>query len=286
MKKQILSLVLVFTFFLLAFVAKDKGKSVETGFSIKEIDKSVARITDSLYAGKYEVTNQQYLCMTSDLYKNNKTNLLKIAQTDTLNWLDKKAYNAPFVDLYLRHPAYATYPVVNLSHEAATLYCEWLTEKYNADPKRNFKKVLFRLPTEQEWEKAASGGSSLSFYPWGDRLIQNGQYMCNFRNLGDEFIKFDTLSKKLYIDTLSNAGISFALEDAADITAPVGSYQPNKYGLYNVCGNVAEMVKEKGVSRGGSWRNTGGDVKIKSRGHYTKSAIDLGFRYFMEIKEK
>jgi formylglycine-generating enzyme required for sulfatase activity len=80
-------------------------------------------------------------------------------------------------------------------------------------------------------------------------------------------------------------GIAGTLYDAADITAPVNSYWPNKFGLYNVCGNVAEMVSEKGISRGGGWKNAGGDVKIESKRNYTKSATDLGFRYFMEIIE-
>jgi formylglycine-generating enzyme required for sulfatase activity len=286
MKKQILSLVLLLIIFLVAFKAKDKVDTDVSGFSVKEIDKSVAKITDSLYAGITEVTNGQYLCMMYYLYKDKKADQIKIAQIDTANWRDRLAYNEPLVELYLRHPAYRDYPLVNVSYEAATLYCEWLTAKYNADPKRHFKKVLFRLPTEKEWEKAACGGDTLSCYPWGPRLRQNGNYMCNFRPYGDEFIRFDALSKKLYVDSLCRCGMSFLFADVADITAPVYTYWPNKFGLYNVCGNVAEMVKEKGLDCGGGWRSTGGDVTVKSRAHYSKSASDLGFRYFMEIKEK
>ena len=286
MKKQILSLVLMTTIFLMAFITKDSDKKEQTCFSIKETDKSVAKITDSLYAGVTEVTNEQYLCMIYYLYKDKKTDLIKIAQIDTANWRDKLAYNEPLVKLYLRHPAYRDYPLVNVSYEAANLYCEWLTDKYNADPKRHFKKVLFRLPTEKEWENAACGGDTLSIYSWGYKLMVKGKYMCNFKSIGDEFIRFDTLSKKLYIGkSCDNMGIAGALCDNADIPAPVYSYWPNKFGLYNVCGNVAEMVKEKGLECGGGWRSTGGDVTVKSRAHYSKSASDLGFRYFMEIKE-
>jgi formylglycine-generating enzyme required for sulfatase activity len=285
MKKQLLGSALLLSFFFVAFIPKDKGKTDEVVFSFKEIEKSVAKITDSLYAGKYEVSNRIYRYFESDLIKNNKTDLLKISRPDTLNWRDKLAYNEPLVGLYYRHPAYQNYPVVNISHEAAVLFCTWLTEKYNANPKRAFKKVVFRLPTENEWETAAKGGNNLSSYPWGERL-QNKQFMCNYKVFGDECITYDTLSKKLVIGSNINFGVAGNLNDAADLTAPVNSYSANNFGLYNVCGNVAEMVQEKGVSRGGGWRSPGGDVRIKSKGHYVKSSSDLGFRYFMEILEK
>ncbi len=286
MKKQILFSVVFLSFLLVAFIPKDKGKTDNIGFSFKEIEKSVAKITDSLYAGKYEVSNSLYHFFEMDLITNNKKELLKISRPDTLNWRDKLEYNEPLVELYFRHPAYQNYPVVNISYKAATLFCEWLTEKYNANPKRCFKKVVFRLPSEKEWEKAAKGGNNISIYPWGDRLMQN-KYMCNYKNIGDEFIKYDTLTKKLIIDPDYNTfGVAENLNDATDIPAPVNSYLPNNFGLYNVCGNVAEMVQEKGVSRGGGWKSPGGDVRIKSRAHYMKSSTDLGFRYFMEIIEK
>jgi len=285
-KKKLLSLVLILSFFMISFITKEKGKPDESVFNIKTIDKSVAKITDSLYAGKYEVSNLLYHIFEFDIIKNKKTELLKIALPDTLNWRDKYEYNEPYVELYFRHPAYQNYPLVNISYEAATMFCEWLTEKYNASLKRVFKKVLFRLPTEKEWETAAKGGNNISFYPWGDRLIQNDHIMCNCRFVGDESIKRDSLTGKLIIDPSGRAGLAGNLNDAADVTAPVDSYYPNTFGLYNVCGNVAEMVKEKGISRGGGWRSPGGDVKIKSRNHYEKSACDLGFRYFMEIIEK
>lgn len=290
MKAQILFSVLLLSFFFSAFVPKHPKTKDDSGFSIKEIDKSVVKISDSLYAGKYEVSNLMYHYWGYDLYKNNQTELMKIHLPDTLNWRDAFAYNEPLVEYYFRHPAYQNYPVVNISYDAVVKYCEWLTEKYNADPKRQFKKVLFRLPTQKEWETAAKGGVELSVYAWGNRLIQDGKYMCNYKVLGDESIICDTITNKFIIDSSyclgERAGNVGSLNDAADISAPVYSYWPNKFGLYNVCGNVAEMVSEKGISRGGGWKSPGGDVRIESSGTFTKSANDLGFRYFMQIIEK
>lgn len=279
--------IILSSFAIVSFNPDIKKKENIPEFSIKDIDKSVIQISDSLYAGKYEVSNLQYRFWGNDIIKNNQTDLMNIFLPDTLNWLDKSSYYEPLVEYYFRHPAYQDYPVVNISYEATEKYCEWLTEKYNADPKRHFNKVLFRLPTATEWETAAKGGSEYSRYPWGDRLIQEGKVMCNYMGIGDECINLDTLKNELIIHKIgSNPGIAGNLNDDADITAPVNSYEPNKFGLYNVCGNVAEMISEKGISRGGGWKSTGGDVRIKSVAAYTKSACDLGFRYFMEIIEK
>jgi formylglycine-generating enzyme required for sulfatase activity len=287
MKAQILFSVLLLSFFFSAFIPKHPKIKDDSGFSIKEIDKSVVKITDSLYAGKYEVSNLMYHYWGYDICKNNQTELMTIHLPDTLNWRDASAYNEPLVEYYFRHPAYQDYPIVNITYDAAVKYCEWLTEKYNADPKRQFKKVLFRLPTQKEWETASKGGIDLSVYAWGNSLLQNGKFMCNYKVVGDEFVKYDSLSGKLIIDSGYNSfGVAGSLNDAADIPAPVASYEPNNLGLYNVCGNAAEMVSEKGISRGGGWKSPGGDVKIASAGTYTKSANDLGFRYFMQIIEK
>jgi len=285
--KKIKTLFLCFatlTAIVLMSFAADKANK-DDSINLKDIEKSVVLIKGNLYAGKYEVSNVLYRVFIKSLIKNNKTDLLKTAQVDSLNWRDKLAYNEPYVAYYFRHPAYDNYPVVNISFEGANLFCKWLTDEYNAYPKRKFKKVIFRLPTEIEWEMAAKGGIEYNEYACGNRLCQNGHYICNFRKMGDESIKYDTIKKQLVVEYAGNSGIAGSLNDAANITAPVDSYFPNDFGIYNICGNVAEMVKEKGISRGGGWKDVGGDVKISSRAHYTKSATDLGFRYFMEIVE-
>lgn len=283
MKSMLLSFVVIFAITLMSF-NKEKADKYE-GFYWNDIENSVVKIKDNLYASKYEVSNFQFRAFRYILLKNNRLDLLKIAEIDSINWRDKFMYNEPYVTFYFRHPAYENYPVVNVSYEGAMLFCEWLTTEYNANPKRKFKKVVFRFPTTSEWEYAASCGNKLSYYPWGDRLIMNNRIMCNFSRIGEENIKFDTLTNNIYIERGNFPGIAGTISDNADITAPVNSYYPNEFGLYNVCGNVAEMTFEKGISKGGSWKCVGGDVKIKSTSHYSKSNIDLGFRYFMEVIE-
>lgn len=238
----------------------------------RTLHKSLVKINDTLYAGETEITNKQYTEFVSYLRANGPKSQLAIALIDSAQWKNKLTYNAPYVEYYHSHPAYAGYPVVNVSHEGAKLYCEWLTARYNADPAKKFDKVQFRLPTESEWEMMAGGGDTSAVYAWkGDQLRnRKGQMMANFKR-GDG----------------DSMGVAGHLNDNADITAPSYSYWPNRFGLYNMSGNVAEMVSDKGIVKGGSWRETSDMLKIKSRQTNDGSPrANTGFRYVMVVIKK
>lgn len=243
-------------------------------FDIKSIQKNLVKINDSLFASKFEATNKQYSIFLNYLKQSNQTEKYLIAQIDSTKWRDKLAFNEPYVQYYHTHPAYANYPVVNISYEGATLFCEWLTAQYNSNDKRNFKKVKFRLPSEEEWITAAKGGNPTAIYPWEgtDLRTNKGLIRCNF--------------KQAIEDSTRIAG---KLNDNVDVTAPSQSYWPNKYGLYNMSGNVAEMLAEKGQTKGGSWQDTAEAMKIESNGKFASFDTPMptiGFRYFMDIIEK
>ncbi|MBU2644816.1 SUMF1/EgtB/PvdO family nonheme iron enzyme, partial [bacterium] len=168
-------------------------------------------------------------------------------------------------------------PVVNVSWEDTRDYLKWLNSKQSGSGK-------FRLPTEAEWEYAARAGTTTSRY-WGNDLDQ----ACRFASVSDQS------AKRKWND--------WAIHDCDDgylTTAPVGSFKPNAWGLYDMLGNVWEWTADwyglydasqkqnpKGpgtgssrVDRGGSWNSVPGALRCPVRGRVTPSYRGnfLGFR--------
>jgi sulfatase modifying factor 1 len=93
------------------------------------------RVTvSSFYMDETEVNNtdyREYLYWINRVFSASYPEVWKKALPDTLVWRSKLAYNEPFVELYLRHPAYAFYPVVGINWLQATDYCAWRTDRVN-----------------------------------------------------------------------------------------------------------------------------------------------------------
>ncbi len=99
----------------------------QINFSRKDIKESFVKINDSLLASKFEVTNKQYSDFRLFLKLNKLKEQLNVAQIDTANCNENNDKEHPYIKYYLNHKAYSNHPLVNVSYEAALLYCDWLT---------------------------------------------------------------------------------------------------------------------------------------------------------------
>lgn len=265
-----------------------------------------------------EVSNKEYREFVN-WTREHRPDQVQAVLIDTMGWMRFSLMSAPMMNYYHHHPAFDDYPLTNVSHQQAKLYLEWLTQQYNSSPKRKYKKVVFRLPTEAEWMYAYIGEESdyMATYR-GYFRKENGQLTANFilyppvsqlklqdstfleatdstLNLGwvsnhHTTSKLDTISYTLHhksrVLTLVYLNDAFS---GTMYTTPVKSYWPNSVGIYNMAGNVAEFVAEEGIVKGGHWNTTGFYLKPTSRETFLdqpSASPTRGFRWVMEVIEE
>lgn len=177
-------------------------------------------------------------------------------------WKEQFAYHysSRMQEYYFDHQAFDNYPVVGITWEAANAFTEWRSYWLNqneylekqagggggffgmfggsggpqvpanptSDPFYSHSDIMeryprFRLPTEAEWEYAARGGKEIVKYPWGGPYTRNrdGCFLANFK-----------------------PGRGSYADDGYAYTAPVNTFLPNNFGLYNMAGNVAEWCQD------------------------------------------
>lgn len=227
------------------------------------------QINDSLFADVTEISNLSWLeyeNWTKGIYGTNSPEHIATLP-DTIVWREKNTYNEPYVQYYYRHPAYKNYPVVGISYNQAMAYCKWRTERVKTflSVKKDFKNQNFeyRLPSKAEWEKLAETSSNF--------LRNNGK-----NEKGNHQLNCVTPA-----DTIELKGPPYP-----DVTAPVHSYFKNHLGLYNLLGNVAEMILEKGICKGGSWRNRLEMCRVGKDQQYEHPNAWTGFRCVCVIKKE
>jgi formylglycine-generating enzyme required for sulfatase activity len=116
-------------------------------------------------------------------------------------------------------------PVGCVSFFDAEAYANWVSRRTGE---------AYRLPTEAEWEYAARAGSTSSYF-WGNRETDTCDY-ANVRSTGAYAISSRQAE--------SDLNVGFPCDDNAKQSSPVGSYDPNAFGIYDMQGNTWEWVAD------------------------------------------
>ena len=188
-------------------------------------------------------------------------------------------------------------PVVRVSWNRAMDFCRWLSAKTG-------RRVT--LPTEAQWEYACRAGTATPFY-YGDLDAD----FSKFANLGDARLREFALETYIQVHLISNPNKyddwvpkDERFDDGAFLSADVGRYQPNAWGLYDVHGNVWEWTRSierpypyrdddgrndpdaagRRVVRGGSWYDRPKRCTSAFRLGYApyQNVFNVGFRVVVQ----
>lgn len=194
-------------------------------------------------------------------------------------------------DRHWRNPGYAqndSHPVVCLGKEDVQAYLQWLAQ-LTGKP--------YRLPSEAEWEYAARAATERSRF-WAG----GANKACQYANVGDQ-------ATQQHVP--GGIKVAHACNDAYAYTAPVASFKPNAFGLYDMIGNVSEWVEDcwhvdysgapsdgrawsskactVGIVRGGAWSDDPQTARTVSRRSTRVSRdvstfdAEIGFRPAMTL---
>lgn len=229
-------------------------------------------ITKAFYLGLTPVTINQFKTFIDE------TGYKTVAETDGIGGHgyseEKRKFEGLFPQYTWKHTGWiqsSNHPVVNVSWIDANKFCEWLSKKTGK---------TIRLPTEQEWEYACRAGTSTIFFTGDD-----ANSLKDYANVAD-----DALREKLN-ETSTNANRSFPFNDGYVFTGPVGMFKPNPWGLYDMTGNVWQIVngvfapdepnrRYNNVAKGGAYDSSPEFLRSAFRGSINPSSKYgyIGFR--------
>jgi len=225
----------------------------------------IVTIKNGFWMAKTEITNEQYAC-----FDPNHDSRLE----------SRHGYQFGVTGYPANTPKQ---PVVRISNKQAEQFCQWLSKKINHK---------IKLPTEEQWEYACRAGTTTPFF-FGNLNADFTKYA----NLGDLQLRNFVCDPYKYNIPLSKNPPEFddwipknnKYNDSSFISAKVGKYQANPWGLYDMHGNVWEWTSStygntsEKVARGGSWYDRPKRCTASYRISYRpyQPVFNVGFRIIM-----
>jgi len=240
-------------------------------------------LTQGFWMGKHEVTIKDFRKFVDErFYRAHSEKANALFNSVTNEKIEGKNWRNIFDED-------SNMPVVGVSKGDAYAFCKWLTEREHKAGRLS-EDYKFELPTEAQWEYACRAGTS-SRFSFGDDYGA----LYHYANYADQSTKFENKDP--------------SHDDGYAQTSPVGSFKPNRWGLYDMHGNVSELcsdlywkgcqegeaidplgpvilLRDKSLVRGGSWSLPARDTRSAVRRAVPgmDSYIDVGFRVALRRK--
>jgi len=244
--------------------------------SSDELPPAAVKIAKPFWMGKFEISNEQYAQFDPSHDSRFEHKGSWVFSEGHLGWL-------------LNHPKQ---PVVRVSWEEAMQFCRWLSEKTGQN---------VTLPTEAQWEWACRAGSDTPMH-YGD-IDADFSQLANMADATIRQLAYDTDGRY----TMDITPRDDRFDDKKLVTANVGTYKPNPWGLHDMHGNVAEWTRsaykaypykgddgrnridssaERAV-RGGSWRDRPKRCGSAFRLSYPnwQKVYNVGFRVVIQAEK-
>ena len=181
------------------------------------------RITRPFYLGTCHVTRGQFRQFVADTAY--KTDAEKGGRFKGAVGWDPDTKKVGFNEKYSwRNAGFEQtdeHPVVNVSWNDAVAFCEWLSRKEGK---------TYRLPTEAEWEYACRAGTTTRYYSGDDP---------------ETLVKVGNVADATFKAKFQGAKYTITASDSYLFTAPVGLFQPNAFGLYDMHGNALQWCADR-----------------------------------------